>query len=421
MALAVAGELVPEYPDWLSGLVGWCACALLWPRLSSAQARTVGALLAAGLAGIVWGEASGAGALWARALAQNVPLVAMLIAVSFLRLISTAPGVAEAQPETGRLALLRTLVAVHLFGSVINFSAVAIFADRLAARGRLTLEQATALSQAFMIAALWSPFFAAMAVTLTVAPQARLGGLMAFGVPLAAFGIAVAWALLSSRRHGYARAFVGYPVRLEALWIPAVLAAGVLVVHEIEPRWSVLAIITVLAPALTAATLLVREGNRAGPALLRLVRLRLPEMCGEVSLFLAAGVLSAGMAGAIAALGLGVPFERFGGREASIVLLAGNLFAWLGFHPVILISVVGPWLAPLEPDPTLLAMSFLMTWGIGLIGCPMANTLVAIHARYDVPFRELVARNRAYSLLMTVPALAVLNAYAALAPAGAGG
>lgn len=53
---------------------------------------------------------------------------------------------------------------------------------------------------------------------------------------------------------------------------------------------------------LTVVALLVREGNRALDALQRLVTVRLPEMGGEMSLFLAAGVPSGGMAGVIAAL-----------------------------------------------------------------------------------------------------------------------
>jgi len=64
------------------------------------------------------------------------------------------------------------------------------------------------------------------------------------------------------------------------------------------------------------------------------------------------------MAGVIAALDLGVPFTHFGGTEASIVLVVITLLAWVGFHPVILVSVVGPWLAPLDPEPNLLAMTF---------------------------------------------------------------
>ena len=34
--LAVVGDLVPAYPDWMTGVPGWMACVLLWPRLKTA-------------------------------------------------------------------------------------------------------------------------------------------------------------------------------------------------------------------------------------------------------------------------------------------------------------------------------------------------------------------------------------------------
>lgn len=415
VALVVFSEIVPQYPDWLTGVIAWAACAMLWPRLTRTQVRIVLALVAFGAAGVVWGMASGKTGLIQRALAQNIPLVGMLIAVSFLQLISTTRSNEGEQADIGRYALLRTLVGVHLFGAVINFSAVAIFADRLAARSRLTLEQAMGLSQSFIIGALWSPFYGAMAVALTAAPGASITRLMGMGIPVTIAALLMTWLTLSSRRFGYAGTFVGYPVRFEALWVPAVLAAGVLTVHELWPAWSVLAVIAGLAPLVTTVTLVFREGNRAAASLHRLVSVRLPEMGGEMSLFLAAGVLSAGMAGVIAALDLGVPFTHFGGTEASVVLVVITLLAWVGFHPVILVSVVGPWLAPLDPEPNLLAMTFLMTWGIGLVGCPMSNTMLAMQGRYQAPFRELLRNNRIFSFKMTVLSVVMLNIYARIA------
>lgn len=415
VVLVVADELIPNFPGWATGVIAWCACLLLWPRLSRNQAIVTLLLLAFGIAGMAWGMASGKAGLVQLALAQNIPLIGMLIAVSFLRLISVSPGAAGGQLSTGRYALLKTLIGVHLFGAVINFSAVAIFADRLEARARLTLEQALGLTQAFMVGALWSPFFGAMAVALVAAPGASLTRLMAVGIPVAVVSILVTWLTLSSKRYDHARDFAGYPLHLESLWVPAVLAIGVLVVHELKPAWSVLAIIAALAPLVTLITLLAREGNRALASLRRLVDVRLPEMNGEMSLFLAAGVLSAGMSGAIAALDLELPFQRFGGVEASVVLVVIILFAWLGLHTVIMVSVMGPWLAPLNPDPNLLAMTFLMTWGVGLQACPMSNTLLGMHSRYRIPYKEVLAHNRVYSFKLMLLCIATLNIYGAYA------
>jgi len=411
--LSVVGALVPRFPGWLNGLVAWSACALLWPRLSRRQTIVVMLLVAFGVAGMAAGIVHGKAGLLDRALGQNTPLIGMLIAVSFLQLISVARNAGDAVLGKGRLALARTLIGVHLFGAVINFSAVAIFADRLTARTRLTLPQAMALSQAFIVGAVWSPFYGAMAVALTIAPDASLALLIAVGLPIAVIGLTVTWIMLSSRRYGRAEDFEGYPLHLESLWVPAVLAAGVIVIHEYRPGWSVLAIIAALSPLVTVVTLLIRDGSGTWPALHRLITIRLPEMGGESSLFLAAGVLAAGMTGLIAALDIGVPFEHYGWREASLTLVITNVFAWIGFHPVILASVIGPWLAPLDPDPNLVAMTFLMSWGVALTACPMSNTVLALHGRYGVPFATLLHRNRECSILLTGVCVAVMFLYSA--------
>jgi hypothetical protein len=412
--LSVVSALWRTFPMWVAGVVAWAACALLWPRLNAARRRVILIMIACGLAGIVWGYAAGVSGLVAETLAQNIPLIAMLTAVSFLQLVSTARGTGEDRLTAGPLALARTLIGVHLFGSVINFSAVAIFADRLAARAGLSLEQAVGLSQAFVVGAFWSPFYGAMAVALTVAPGASLITLMSIGLPLAAVGLVMSWFMLSSRRRGGAADFEGYPLRLQALWVPFVLALCVLAIHRWRPQWPVLAVITLLAPTVTVAVLVLVQGRRAPAALQRLITLRLPEMEGELSLFLAAGVISAGVAGVIAALDLGLPFAHFGPLQAAGVLVLIVLVAWVGLHPIILVAVIGPWLAPLDPDPTLLAMVFLLAWGIGTAGCPMSGTILALHGRYRVPLGSLLRRNRVFGTSMLVLCAAAVLAYGTL-------
>ena len=414
VVLVVAAVWLPGYPAWITGVIAWAACLLLLPRLPAHQLYMVLALAGIGITGIAWSMARGGSGLIEMALTQNVPLSGMLIAVSFLQLIAVS-GDASAEPlQSGRRALFKTMIGVHLFGAVINFSAVAIFADRLSARTKLTMEQAMGLSQAFIVGAAWSPFYGAMAAALTAAPEASLTQLIIWGLPVAAAGITVTWFTLTSERHGGARDFVGYPLHLEALWVPAVLAISVLAIHEWQPAWSVLAIIAAMASLVTLLTLLVRSGRRTGPTLIRHIHNRLPGMNGELTLFLAAGILSAGMTGAIDVLDLALPFAKFGAFEASLVLIVMNVCAWLGLHPIILVSVLGPWLMPLKPDQTLLAMSFLMSWGVGLTACPMSNTMLAMAGRYGLPFGKLLGLNRRFSLKMTVICIAVIYVYVAL-------
>jgi hypothetical protein len=418
VVLVIATLVLPRYPAWITGLIAWFACLLLLPRLPRHQLRLVLILAGLGVAGIAWSMAQGARGLIEIALTQNVPLAGMLIAVSFLQLIAVGRQPSADPPEQGRGALARTMLGVHLFGAVINYSAVAIFADRLSAHTRLSAMQAMALSQAFIIGAAWSPFYGAMAAALTVAPAASLAQLILWGLPVAAIGMVVTFLTLTSAQYGGARDFTGYPLHLEALWVPAVLAASVLAIHDWQPAWPVLAVIAAMALLVTVLTLLLREGDATAVTLLRHGRTRLPAMNGELTLFLAAGILSAGMNGAIEVLDLKLPFSGFGGLEASLVLVMMNVAAWLGLHPIILVSVLGPWILPLQPDQTLLAMTFLMSWGVGLTACPMSNTMLGMAGRYGLPFGELLGLNRVFSLKMTVVCIAIIHVYVAVTAGG---
>ncbi len=415
IVLVIVAIAVPEYPKWVTGVVAWVACILLSPRLTPRQFYTVMGLIVVGGLGIAWGIAHGQNQLLLMALTQNVPLTGMLIAVSFLQLIAVKPQLQYDEPlAKGRGALMQTMLGVHLFGAVINFSAVAIFADRLSARVPLNMSQGMALSQAFIVGAVWSPFYGAMAAALTAAPGASLAQLMLWGLPIAVIGMAVTYSILSTKEYDSAREFVGYPLHVETLWVPAMLAAIVLLVHEWHSDWSVLAIIAAVAPLVTMLTLLFTRPQETAALCQRLITNRLPSMNAELTLFMAAAMLSAGMSGAIVVLNLGVPFDHFGPLAASIILVVMNICAWFGMHPIILVSVLGPWLSPLQPDQNLMAMTFLMSWGVGLTACPMSNTMLAMAGRYRLPFGQLLALNRIYSLKMTIICISIIYTYCAM-------
>ena len=106
---------------------------LLWPRIPRKQQVQVFLIVALGLVLGFAGEWRGAPVSLEQALGQNQPILAMLAAVSFLKLLNRPADAAEELPR-GRGAFLRTLIGVHLFGAAINITALVITADRLAAR-----------------------------------------------------------------------------------------------------------------------------------------------------------------------------------------------------------------------------------------------------------------------------------------------
>jgi hypothetical protein len=428
VALAIVAEILPAIPDWVPGAAAWAAAFPLWQRLGRRQRIMVLAMGGAGAAGMAWGSLHGQSGLLARALTMNTMIITMLVGVAFLPLVSVREAAGEAPLRRGRLALLRTIVGVHVFGAVINLTAALIAADRLRRppgpgvpvapypvppEGTLTRQQAMALGTAFSTCAFWSPFLGAMAVALTVAKGSNLLTLVLMGLPLGLLATLLLWAWLSTARFDHARTFEGYPVDIGGLWIPFALAIGVFAIHEWKPAWSIQSVIALLAIAITGAALAVTQGPRAAAARMRRhVPTRLPGMAGELWIFLAAGMLASGLAALLTAFDIGAPFSGFGGLEASLVLLICTLVAWAGLHTIVSIPLVGVWLAPLSPPPDLLALAFLCSWAIGLPACATSGTVLTMQARYGIPIGTYMRWNLPYLATLLVASMVALNLYA---------
>ena len=293
--LAVAAGLLglPVSPS-MAGVGYWGAALLLWPGLSRRNRLQALVLLLVGAMCLVVSAWLGAEVSVSRLLSSNTGLLSMLVAVSFLSLVSRPNDEQEERLPRGKGAVASTLGAVHLFGSVINLSSVFIIGDRLARRNSVSREQAIVLIRGFTAAAFWSPFFGAMAVALSVAPHARLSRLWLVSMPLALLAMVLTFYQLSrptSPKQSRPPAapitdFVGYPLHLGGIWLPALLAIAVLVLHQLWPGLSILAIITLLAPVFSLSVL--AAGKRSPLAAIgRLTAGRLPQMGNELALFLA--------------------------------------------------------------------------------------------------------------------------------------
>lgn len=406
--LAVAAALAGTgcgLPLWTAGLAAWLAGVLLWPQLTPPQHKQSIWLAGIGLGGLLVTLMLGGVPAWRNLLTQNIPLLGMLTAVSFLQMLS-APVESSAELPRGKAALWRTILGVHLLGAVINLSAVFIMAEKMGPRGKPTPEQVSALTRAFLAAAPWSPFFAAMAVALTYAPganplQMAMAGAAFSGVLLVLNGCDIV------RKMGNDAAdFIGYPLRPATLYLPGLLAVLVAVGHWLFPNWAVLSIVSFAALLVVVASTLLRQGVTAGgQAILAHASNRLPAMAGEVILFLSAGTFASGLISLIGTGNVWIPFQHFGAIEAAVVLAAMILLAVVGIHTVISITMVGTWLAPLHPDPVLLAMVFVQSWAIGLAAGPMSGIHLAIQGRYAIPSTLLTRINLRYCLQAYVAAV----------------
>src|SRR5690606_14312855 len=113
-----------------AGALTWAAATLVVGRLSRRYRITVLLLAAAGITAIAVGLLHGVPPDWTLVLAGNQPLISMLVAVTFVRLVAPRGGADQAAP-TGKAAVWQTTAAVHAFGSVINITALDIVARRV--------------------------------------------------------------------------------------------------------------------------------------------------------------------------------------------------------------------------------------------------------------------------------------------------
>lgn len=405
---AVGHTFIPGFSKLAAGIPAWGAGLLLWPDMPRQARRQVTLLILIGLTGIAWGYLQGATPDWRLILAGNALLLAMLAAVSFLRLITRPDTEADESLPRGRRAIWSTLLGVHLFGAVINLSSVFIMGDRIGRKDRLSRSQTVILTRGFSAAAFWSPFFAAMAAAMTYAPGASLSQIWLMGIPLAAMALLITALGCRGRAD-----FTGYPMHPSALALPGLLALAVLLLHQWRSDWHILGIICLLAPALSILTLAARRKEPL-KQLSQHIANTLPGMQNELCLFLAAGLMAAGLNAVFAGFGDWLPFDHFGGVEASLLLIFMLGTSILGVHPVINIAALGTLLAPIEPDATLLAMTFLSAWAIGVASSPFSGINLSMQGRYGQQSLDSLKWNGPYSLIMMLLSILALNLYAAL-------
>ncbi|MES9975210.1 MAG: hypothetical protein ABW094_13190 [Candidatus Thiodiazotropha sp.] len=400
--------LWPQLTNSWAGLLTWSAGFLLWSELPTHTRRQIVILISIGSMGLLWGLTQHLTPDWAMMLSGNAQLLSMLAAVSFLRLITRPDNNPERVMPQGKRAVWSTLFGVHLFGAVINLSSVFIMGDRLRGKTGLDREQIIVLTRGFSAAAFWSPFFAAMAAAMTYAPGARLERIWLMGMPLAIIALMITG---YSRRQP--REFVGYPMHPSALALPAVLALAILLIHQLRPEWHILGIICLLSPTLA---LIVVSARRQQPLLQlqRHITHDIPTMHNELCLFLAANVMAAGLNALFQGFGGWLPFSQFGGLEASMTLLFMLITSIVGVHPVINIAALGTLLAPLQPDGTLLAMTFLSAWAVGVACSPFSGINLSMQGRYGQHSLASLKWHGNYSLVMFFCSLAALNLYAVL-------
>lgn len=390
-----------------AGALTWAAATLVVGRLSRRYRITVLLLAAAGVTAIAVGLLHGVPPDWTLVLAGNQPLISMLVAVTFVRLVAPRGGADQAAP-TGKAAVWQTTAAVHAFGSVINITALDIVARRVFRSLPLSRPELMVLSRGYSSGAFWSPFWGAFAAVITYAPTANVPILMGTGAALAACALLLSNLQIVRAFGPGVEKFRGYPFTLSSLRLPATLIIAVLGLHALLPDVPVAGIIMLCAPTVTIALMTYRHPRRVVPRLAGHARRALPEMAGELAMFLSAGLITAGFGALMQVFGLDVPLSQFGVPQAWLYVLLMVALTGVGVHPVITIALGASLLAPLHPDPTLFAMAGLIAWGMQAAGGPLSGLNVVLHGRFGVDMFRIARWNFTYTLAILVLALPAL-------------
>ena len=393
MWLADLAHLYVGFSAWPAAALGWGAAPLLGPRLDAAARRQcLGLYLCALLLlGLAW--SLGAELEAATLFLPNVDMVTLFAAVSFLNL-ATGSLAQNRGTWQGWKGVWSTLLGVNLLGAVINMSVLFVVGDRLARQGMLERRQVIMLSRIYCSAAFWSPFFIAMAVAVTYAPGLIFSHLLPFGI-LGSVAAMVITAL-EVRRLGV-DGFEGYPLRLQTLMLPGLLALSVILGRLLWPVLSIVGIISLAPPVIS---LLLMAKQNLPLALRRQVTERLPAMGSQIVLFLGAGLLAAGIGGLTQVWSpapLLAMFHHFGVLEATLTVALILAIAYLGVHPIITISSLAPLLWHVHPDPAPPGMSFLLGWGLSTGATPLSGANLALLACYRVRARDLLFWNLGYA------------------------
>lgn len=401
MVLTLVSDIFEHaLPVWCAGVVGWCMVFLLFVDVKKSQRYQTVFIALLGLVLLIFGQLRDGSAQWTQAIGSNTGLVTMLASVGFLRLIALP---VDKKPEThlpdGFAAYVKTLAGVSLFGSVINISAPILFSDLLYKHGVLNRLASQSITRVFTATATWSPFFGGMAAVLTNIPDMRISFAMLACIPFAIVSFIVVLLEVRLRYWRQVKSFKGYPVNFYNLWIPAALATIILTLNKLVPEWSVLSHISISALILTSVVVVIREGLSAARTLSRFVVEGLPTMINELQLFLAAGVLAAGLVTIIDDNFLPA-LSGFSASSAALLLGMIILLAIAGLHPVVIISGATPVIMTLSPPPDLLAVCYLLAWGLGTCASPLSGTHLVFQGRYEIPSWKGAFWNWPYVLVM---------------------
>lgn len=383
-------------------LTAWAFVLLEYLRLNRKQRIQISVLCAIGAAFTGWAWSQGSDAQLIDLLGEHLKLAMLLAAVNFIRL---STRLAPATDSPGPRSFLLTLGGMHLFSSVANFSSMLLVGEQIKRKGTLSPLSQIILARGFSLAIMWSPFLSILPLVLEQVPGAELYSIYPFSAALAVIGLLLTFLDVRHRHNDEYHHYSGFPLTLGTLLLPLCLISTILLAAWIWPQLPTVGAVSLLAILTPLMLLTLRRGPlQATSRVIEHITQRLADTRAEISLFLSAGFLAAGVKACIAVGLIDLPFTHTDATVASMVMISIVVLAYLGIHQFALVAICAGLLADVTTAPTLMAIAYIVATSVSMSGSTFSGVNFILQARFACPASTLLKNNLNYSVMMLAAA-----------------
>ncbi|WP_290699954.1 hypothetical protein [Amphritea sp.] len=386
------------------GLTG-VATALAWlyivieaPRLKPKQRKQIAVLFTAGVAAAILAWSQDSDINLQRLFGEHLKLAMLLAAISFIGMASNV-GCDVSKP--GIRSFITTLLGMHVFSSVANFSSVIVVGDQIKKKEGIDQLSQLVLSRGFGMAVLWSPFLSILPLVLEQVPGVELSQVYPFSIAIAVTGLLLSIVEARFRAANELQSYAGYPLKRDTLAMPFTLIGMILLLSWQLPSLPTIFLVSLLSIVVPVCLLTLRTGiNKTSQRVTQHITEKLSESRAEITLFMSAGVLAAGVKACIGVGLISLPFTETGAGVASLVLMMIVGLAYLGIHQLALVAIFAGLLADTTTTPNLMAISYILGTALAMSGSTFSGLNFIMKARFNATDTEIVRNQLPYNLVM---------------------
>lgn len=390
----------------LATLLCWLYIAIEMPRLKPKQRKQILILFSIGIAAAVVAWSQGADLSIQALFGEHLKLAMLLTSISFIGMASQV-GCEVSKP--GLRSFITTLLGMHFFSSVANFSSVIVVGDQIKQSKGIDQLSQLALSRGFGMAVLWSPFLSLLPLVLEQVPGVELGQVYPFAIALAVTGLFLSIIEARFRATAALQNFSGYPLKKETLALPFILIGLILLLSWQMPQLPTIFLVSLLSIVVPMVVMVALSNVRLASRKISLhVTEKLSESRAEISLFMSAGVLAAGVKACIGAGLISLPFTQTDAGVASLVLLMIVGFAYLGIHQLALVAIFAGLLADITVTPNLMAIAYVLGTSLAMSGSTFSGLNFIMKSRFNATDGEIIRNQLPYNLVMLIAGCGII-------------